>query len=131
MHEETQTDAAEGAAVAAELKRARMAEYDLRTTLLQKTCLVHITDGRAFKGTFTCVDSARNLLLTNATEYKVKNSSSRAAESGSEEYDRRFVGFIMIPGAHIKKLELQAGLRGPSTQTAPATAFPTDLSLYA
>ena len=103
---------------------ANLAEYDIRTALLGKTCLVHITDGRAYRGTFACVDSGRNLLLNNATEYRAATATSSddsaSLERAIQAHHRRFVGLVMIPGGHITKLEVQTRQNG----------FPRDPSAY-
>jgi N-alpha-acetyltransferase 38, NatC auxiliary subunit len=109
-----------------------MAKYDISSTLLEKTCLVHISDGRAFKGTFICVDSARNLLLSNATEYKAKAQGTgghASLQGGAEaQYEKRFVGLVMVPGLHLAKLEVQAGFSGPASGRTGRP--PADLSMY-
>ncbi|KDN52380.1 hypothetical protein K437DRAFT_254367 [Tilletiaria anomala UBC 951] len=126
---------------------AKLNEYEIRTTLLDKTCLVHITDGRAFKGNFVCVDSARNVLLNNATEYKLRSPPGqahgtnatkgtrppRSLERQIEEFDRRFVGLVMVPGGHILKLEVQAGMPpvvARSSGNNSLRPLPSDGSIY-
>ncbi|KAJ2803309.1 hypothetical protein H4R20_002946 [Coemansia guatemalensis] len=48
------------------------------------------SDGRTFAGIFKCVDSHKNLVLSDTTE----------ARDGFQ----RHVGMIMVPGEHIKRV---------------------------
>ncbi|KAI8064219.1 hypothetical protein BC940DRAFT_306461 [Gongronella butleri] len=54
---------------------------------------VHISDGRTFIGTFVCVDKQKNIILAQAEEFR--------------QDEKRLVGLIMIPGAHLVKVEVE------------------------
>ncbi|KAL0476606.1 N-alpha-acetyltransferase [Acrasis kona] len=59
---------------------------------VNKHMRVNISDGRVFSGRFICVDNLKNVILTDAVEYKKIND---------EEDDKRRIGLVMLPGEHI------------------------------
>lgn len=81
----------------------RLAEFELRTSLVDHTVLIHSTDGRAFKGRLVCVDGARNAMLQSATEIRPP-----------APYTTRYVGPVMVPGAHIVRVEVKPVEYAPS-----------------
>lgn len=101
--------------------------------LLGKTLRMHISDGRMFVGQLKCTDKVMdmihmapikadgrgqdmNLILSNAHEYR--EPSSAALHHAVEKIDTsqtrvvanmssRFVGLIVVPGKHVRKVELE------------------------
>ncbi|TPX59142.1 hypothetical protein PhCBS80983_g02671 [Powellomyces hirtus] len=63
-------------------------------SMLNQRIRISITDGRVFIGYFMCIDKGRNVILASTEEFK--------------DDERRFVGLIMIPGAHLTKVEVEA-----------------------
>lgn len=76
--------------------KAKLAEFELRTMLVDHVVLIHTTDGRAFKGRLVCVDSARNAMLQSATELRPPAPLTT-----------RYVGPVMVPGGHIARVEIK------------------------
>ncbi|SNX85936.1 uncharacterized protein MEPE_04645 [Melanopsichium pennsylvanicum] len=85
---------------------ADMASATIEANFVGRTCIVHIPDGRAFCGTFVCVDSGRNIILAETEESRVSIEGRTSTRS---------VGMVMIPGNHVIKVEVQQnGSQGPS-----------------
>ena len=58
---------------------------------------VHLTDGRVVMGLFDCVDKQGNVILDRALEWK----------SLAELETERSVGYVLVPGKHIVKAEIE------------------------
>ncbi|KAK0529833.1 hypothetical protein OC842_004119 [Tilletia horrida] len=72
-------------------------------SFVNQTVLVHIPDGRAFRGKFLCVDDGMNVILSDADELRAETS----LVSGSPPYSLRWVGMVMIPGEHVLAVEVK------------------------
>lgn len=86
---------------------------------LGKTLRVHIEDGRMFVGQMKCTDRVcgpshevpclshgwqdRNIILGNAHEHRALPLENPEASN----IQQRFVGLIVVPGASIKKIEVE------------------------
>jgi small nuclear ribonucleoprotein (snRNP)-like protein len=57
----------------------------------------HLSDGRIITGSFDCVDKHRNIILDRASEIK----------SLDEPDTKRSIGYVLIPGEHLIKCEVQ------------------------
>ncbi|RKP07956.1 hypothetical protein THASP1DRAFT_30233 [Thamnocephalis sphaerospora] len=69
---------------------------------LNRRCRATSSDGRQFLGQFVCVDTERNVVINNAEE----RAHGRC----------RFVGLVMIPGAHLCRFEVEhAALLDPAS----------------
>ncbi|PWN50579.1 hypothetical protein IE53DRAFT_302854, partial [Violaceomyces palustris] len=66
---------------------------------VDRLVLVHIQDGRAFRGTFICVDNDLNIILVNTDELTASDDEKR--------YSERNVGMVVVPGKHLVKIEVQ------------------------
>ena len=80
---------------------------------------ITIDDSRAFEGRFKCVDRDCNIVLAGTEEFKDSKpsapllpfcgpciSSSAMHKRLTSGEQRRFLGLIVIPGIHIKIVEL-------------------------
>jgi small nuclear ribonucleoprotein (snRNP)-like protein len=63
---------------------------------------VSITDGRVFLGTFVGTDVLLNLLLVSAHEFR-PGAPPRTPDYSNE----RFVGQVMLPWRHVRKVEAE------------------------
>ncbi|PWY98202.1 hypothetical protein BCV70DRAFT_149949, partial [Testicularia cyperi] len=115
---------------------AAAAVATINSEILNRTALIQISDGRALRGTFVCVDSGVNVILANTDELRFTDNSGKPTTT-------RNVGMVMIPGEHIVKVEVetqQARDGGVAQSTAdfqhhsaPAIgdlSWPHDESLY-
>lgn len=105
---------------------AAAAAATIEARFVGRLSIVHIPDGRAFCGTFTCVDSGKNIILTNTEEMRLSPEGRTST---------RNVGMVMIPGDCVVKLEVQEGAssstQGGGGQTAMAQAgWPDDDDMY-
>lgn len=120
------------------------AEQTIRSQFLHRTCLVHIPDGRVFKGTFTCIDDGMNLILSQAEEWRLHPSTSTSTSVLSTTEERktssRFVGMVMIKGEDLVKIEVEE--EGPRKEKMGwggmireeeegGSSFPNDPTAYA
>ncbi|CAO1632893.1 unnamed protein product [Sympodiomycopsis kandeliae] len=120
----------------------------LQEKFVDRTVLVHIPDGRVFKGVFTCVDDGKNLILSQAEELRLHTGAEGTASSTStlntedRVVERRGIGMVMIKGEDVKKIEVQTD--DPSRPRRPQRndsgdaisgafndAFPSDPNAYA
>ncbi|CDR87252.1 uncharacterized protein SPSC_00378 [Sporisorium scitamineum] len=98
----------------------------IEANFVGRTSIVHIPDGRAFCGTFVCVDSGKNIILANTDETRLTPEGRTST---------RNVGMVMIPGDHVIKVEVQQD--APETRSAPfesslaQAGWPDDDSMYA
>ena len=65
--------------------------------LMGRTVRCHLSDGRVVTGYFNCVDKHRNIILEKASELK----------SVAEPDTTRHIGYVLIPGHHLLKCEVQ------------------------
>ncbi|KAF6032820.1 hypothetical protein EB796_008865 [Bugula neritina] len=65
---------------------------------LNQTLRVEITDGRLLIGVFSCTDKDANIILSQCDEF---------LPAGYPQEPRK-LGLAMIPGQHIKKLEVMS-----------------------
>jgi len=65
-------------------------------SLLGHTWRISIQDKRVFLGTLVCTDKEKNIILTNADEF-------RRGEHGNG----RYVGMVMIPWRWVVKAEVE------------------------
>ncbi|OAL43094.1 hypothetical protein IQ07DRAFT_303553 [Pyrenochaeta sp. DS3sAY3a] len=79
-----------------------------------KNLRVHASDGRVFGGQMKCTDKDRNIILALAHEYRAPSAEAirKAVEDSgnpsiSVQWNSRYVGLIVIPGQHIKKIEFE------------------------
>ena len=86
------------------------AAANIKDEFVGRDCIIHISDGRAFQGTFICVDSDINVILANTDEISYLTGSS------GQDKTTRNVGMVMVPGNHIVRVEVQqdvqSNLRG-------------------
>lgn len=68
-------------------------------SLLDKSWRIQISDNRVFTGVAKCLDMDLNIILTHTIE-------SKPTEELSEKKTRN-VGMVMIPGRHIKRIEVE------------------------
>lgn len=108
----------------------------LKDTFIEKTVLLHVSDGRAFRGTFLCVDDGMNVILANADELRPVSDSSSSGPSavslGTDEdttdstIATRWVGMVMVPGHHVQKIEIKA----EASYNRHKSGWPKNSSLY-
>ncbi|KAJ9479944.1 Sm domain-containing protein [Pseudozyma hubeiensis] len=97
----------------------------IEANFVGRTSIVHIPDGRAFCGTFVCVDSGKNIILANTDETRLTHEGRTTS---------RHVGMVMIPGEYVVKVEVQQDALVPA-HSAPHTSlaqagWPDDESMY-
>ncbi|CAD6886546.1 unnamed protein product [Tilletia controversa] len=88
---------------------ADQAQQTIIATLINKIVLIHISDGRAFRGRFLCVDDAMNAILSDADELRLLEARKEPKATASEAppYSFRWVGMVMIPGEHVRAVEVE------------------------
>ncbi|KAI3485920.1 hypothetical protein L1887_50574 [Cichorium endivia] len=110
---------------------AAEAAAQIEANFVGRTSIVHIPDGRAFCGTFLCVDSGSNIILSDTDELRLTSSGGTSS---------RNVGMVMIPGNCVVKIEVQRELpqhAAPTSEPAPLSGsmaqagWPDDDSMYA
>ncbi|KAF2448591.1 hypothetical protein P171DRAFT_518088 [Karstenula rhodostoma CBS 690.94] len=82
---------------------------------------IHTSDGRVFGGQMKCTDKDRNIILALTYEYRAPSAEvirKAVQESGNPSapvnWNSRYVGLVVIPGAHVKKIEFEENiLSGP------------------
>ena len=103
----------------------------IEANFVGRISVVHIPDGRAFRGTFLCVDSGRNIILADTDELRLAPSGGTSS---------RNVGMVMIPGNCVVKVEVQRQVpqhADPTSGPAPLSSsmaqagWPDDDSMYA
>lgn len=87
---------------------------------VRRTAVVHIPDGRQFRGTFLCVDSDVNVILENTDEVRTAPDGSTSSRS---------VGMVMVPGEYIVKIEVEQTPVPPAYPLSPS-GWPEDEALY-
>ncbi|KAF2746121.1 hypothetical protein M011DRAFT_405154 [Sporormia fimetaria CBS 119925] len=75
---------------------------------------IHTSDNRVFGGVLKCTDKDRNVILGVTYEYREPSAEAirkAVEESGNPtapvNWISRFVGLVVVPGEHIRKIELQ------------------------
>lgn len=77
---------------------------------------VSLTDGRTLVGQFLCTDNARNVILGSAQEYLT------FSETGVNE-NPRVLGLAMVPGKHIKSMQIDQDIRENSCHNANSSGL--------
>ncbi|KAJ4373567.1 hypothetical protein N0V86_007709 [Didymella sp. IMI 355093] len=79
-----------------------------------KNLRIHASDGRVFGGQMKCTDKDRNIILSLAYEYRAPSAEAirkAVEESGNPSskvtWNSRYVGLIVVPGQHVKKIEFE------------------------
>ncbi|KAJ3241432.1 hypothetical protein HDU81_000481 [Chytriomyces hyalinus] len=67
------------------------------SSYLGSTVRLEASDGRVFVGAFMCMDKEKNVILSGAEEFN--------SVDGLEE--RRYVGLVMLPGAHLVSFSVE------------------------
>ncbi|MCJ1245220.1 hypothetical protein MMC30_002422 [Trapelia coarctata] len=105
--------------------------------LLNRPLHIYTTDNRMFVGEFKCTDNDLNIILASTHEYRIPpppsasgflspgissapSSSSPSASKIIKPMTPRYVGLIVVPGAHVVKIEVEGD--GPWVETARATS---------
>lgn len=78
----------------------------LQRRFINRTLLVHTTDGRAFEGTLICTDDTCNVILGSADELRPSSPSPSSVGGEASTPARRWVGMVMLPGKHIMRIEM-------------------------
>ncbi|KAB8336857.1 hypothetical protein FH972_021165 [Carpinus fangiana] len=101
-------------AMGQELENTRAQDY--LSSFLDKNLRIHVSDGRMFVGQMKCTDRESNYVLGNAHEYReptpkqVKEATERAVKGHTSvilDMNCRYVGLIVVPGEHIRKIEVE------------------------
>ncbi|KAI9346551.1 hypothetical protein BDR26DRAFT_855746 [Obelidium mucronatum] len=74
------------------------------STMLGIKARVEASDGRVFTGVFMCIDKYKNVILSGAEEF----STGTDEDTGAARDERRYVGMIMVPGAHLVKIGIES-----------------------
>lgn len=69
-------------------------KVQLRELLLGKTVHVTLSDDRVIKGRLDCFDGGKNVILSESCQLSKDNSTTQ-------------LGYVMLPGHHIKEMELE------------------------
>ncbi|KAF2245908.1 hypothetical protein BU26DRAFT_567424 [Trematosphaeria pertusa] len=79
-----------------------------------KPLRIHVSDGRVFGGQMKCTDKDRNIILALTYEYRAPSAEviRKAVEASGNpsapvNWNSRYVGLVVIPGGHIKKIEFE------------------------
>ncbi|KAF2272672.1 uncharacterized protein EI97DRAFT_202726 [Westerdykella ornata] len=87
---------------------------DYLSSLIGKNLRIHVSDKRVFGGQLKCTDKDRNIILSLAHEYREPSAEvlrKAVEESGNPtvkvSWTSRYVGLIVVPGAHVRKIELE------------------------
>ncbi|ORY19180.1 hypothetical protein BCR34DRAFT_472230 [Clohesyomyces aquaticus] len=86
-----------------------------------KNLRIHTTDNRIFGGQMKCTDKDRNIILALTYEYRAPAEAEirRAVEASGNptapvSWNSRYVGLVVVPGAHVKKIEFEESGYGKS-----------------
>ncbi|KAF4972696.1 hypothetical protein FZEAL_9550 [Fusarium zealandicum] len=87
---------------------------DYLSGILNKNLRVYTSDGRLFWGAFKCTDPDKNVVIAHTYEYRQPSARQRAEaaeQAGGEtvklDMTSRYLGLVVIPGHHIKKMEVE------------------------
>lgn len=69
-----------------------MADKEFLKSLLNRQMHITVSDGREFRGQLMCTDKDGSAILNETYEHKGDS--------------KRFVGLVVIPGKHARKVEL-------------------------
>ncbi|KAF2269383.1 hypothetical protein CC78DRAFT_508763 [Lojkania enalia] len=79
-----------------------------------KNLRIHTSDNRVFGGQMKCTDKDRNIILALTYEYRAPPEAEikkAVVDSGNPStavtWDSRYVGLVVVPGAHIRKIEFE------------------------
>lgn len=77
-------------------------------SLLNRQLHFTVSDGRIFKGTFVCTDKDGSAILSDTYEHRGSESELVTCFPVIDECsgDKRYVGLVVLPGKHIKQVEL-------------------------
>lgn len=79
-------------------------------SLLDAQLRVEVADGRRFVGTFVCTDRDGNAILNETQEWRGGTSLIHSlilnVQADTIEVDQRYVGLVVVPGRHIRKIEV-------------------------
>jgi len=84
----------------------------LRVTFIGKQVRITVSDGRVVKGSLECLDKNKNVILGDTVQIEPDNTES-------------LLGFVMLPGAHIVKVELSTA---PTPTERDLTEATSDLN---
>lgn len=86
-----------------------------------KNLRIHTTDERVFGGQMKCTDKDRNIILALAYEYRApppevirQAVEASGSPSTTVSWNSRYVGLVVVPGPHIKKIEFEESGYGKS-----------------
>ncbi|KAF2021426.1 hypothetical protein BU24DRAFT_417085 [Aaosphaeria arxii CBS 175.79] len=86
-----------------------------------KNLRIHTSDNRIFGGQMKCTDKDRNIILALTYEYRApppETIKKAVEESGNPStpvsWNSRYVGLVVVPGAHVKKIEFEESGYGKS-----------------
>ncbi|KAF2465172.1 uncharacterized protein BDR25DRAFT_270663 [Lindgomyces ingoldianus] len=89
--------------------------------LIGKNLRLHTTDKRIFGGQMKCTDKDRNIILALTYEYRAPSEAEicRTVEAPGEmsapvSWSSRYVGLVVVPGAHVTRIELEESVFGKS-----------------
>ncbi|KAK0566609.1 hypothetical protein OC861_003132 [Tilletia horrida] len=78
-----------------ELPDPALAESEAVKTLLthfiNKIVLIHIPDGRAFRGRFLCVDNGKNVILSDTDELRIDENYARMRQQQQQQQQQRLL----------------------------------------
>ncbi|KAF2798079.1 hypothetical protein K505DRAFT_234116 [Melanomma pulvis-pyrius CBS 109.77] len=79
-----------------------------------KNLRIHTTDDRVFGGQMKCTDKDRNIILALTYEYRAPPADviREAVEASGNPsvpvtWNSRYVGLVVVPGPHVKKIEFE------------------------
>ncbi|KAF2871185.1 hypothetical protein BDV95DRAFT_607454 [Massariosphaeria phaeospora] len=79
-----------------------------------KNLRIHTSDHRVFGGQMKCTDKDRNIILALTYEYREPAAEAirKVVEASGNpstpvNWTSRYVGLVVIPGAHVKKIEFE------------------------
>ncbi|KAF2657166.1 hypothetical protein K491DRAFT_677490 [Lophiostoma macrostomum CBS 122681] len=86
-----------------------------------KNLRIHTSDDRVFGGQMKCTDKDRNIILALTYEYRAPPAQviRKAVEASGNPaaqvpWNSRYVGLVVVPGAHVKKIEFEESALGRS-----------------
>ncbi|KAF2113861.1 hypothetical protein BDV96DRAFT_118578 [Lophiotrema nucula] len=79
-----------------------------------KNLRIHTSDDRVFGGQMKCTDKDRNIILALTYEYRAppleeikKVVEASGTSSATVNWSSRYVGLVVVPGTHVKKIEYE------------------------
>jgi len=83
-----------------------MFNYRKLKSWLNKSMRIEMSDGRKLVGIFLCTDRDANVILGSCLEYMPKPADGDGCSWTSAAYEPRTLGLAMIPGHHIRKIQI-------------------------